>query len=415
MEASVKAADFVAMQGQMMLQKASGADYKNDAFYRFMKQTADSQKTSDSTGAKKDTSTKETPKDDSLDKTEDTTKPETENTENATNDVKDTKDNMLQQMDLALLAAAVNTNMVTAQEVQPEKMAKEQPIAQAQVLTQAEGIVMEQTTEQPTEQNQTMPQNTAEKVVQVDTKQPQMTAEKTLSEQNVPKEVANVTNAEQNKQQPETVKTDAKAVNTEQQTAEAEITTTAKQSAQQKDGQTNTSSESELPEQTMEAPVKKTFSEDVVTVKVGENAQINDPEAAQKLADKMLTKLSQNQNEFEIQLTPKELGKITVKLVMENGQAHISMFAENAKTMNLLAEKARELGAIIQQHTGNETNVEVVDQKTMENQNQNKEEKGDGFARQQQEQQRQHQQRLREEQSRDFIQQMRLGLWSMAE
>lgn len=322
---------------------------------------------------------------------------------------------MLQQMDLALLAAAVNTNMVTAQEVQPEKMAKEQPIAQAQVLTQAEGIVMEQTTEQPTEQNQTMPQNTAEKTVQVDTKQPQMTAEKTLSEQNVPKEVANATNAEQNKQQPETVKTDAKAVNTEQQTAEAEIITTAKQSAQQKDGQTNTSSESELPEQTMEAPVKKTFSEDVVTVKVGENAQINDPEAAQKLADKMLTKLSQNQNEFEIQLTPKELGKITVKLVMENGQAHISMFAENAKTMNLLAEKARELGAIIQQHTGNETNVEVVDQKTMENQNQNKEEKGDGFARQQQEQQRQHQQRLREEQSRDFIQQMRLGLWSMAE
>ena len=211
------------------------------------------------------------------------------------------------------------------------------------------------------------------------------------------------------------MKTDAKAVNTEQQTAEAEITTTAKQSAQQKDGQTNTSSESELPEQTMEAPVKKTFSEDVVTVKVGENAQINDPEAAQKLADKMLTKLSQNQNEFEIQLTPKELGKITVKLVMENGQAHISMFAENAKTMNLLAEKARELGAIIQQHTGNETNVEVVDQKTMENQNQNKEEKGDGFARQQQEQQRQHQQRLREEQSRDLIQQMRLGLWSMAE
>ena len=58
------------------------------------------------------------------------------------------------------------------------------------------------------------------------------------------------------------------------------------------------------------------------------------------------------------------------------------MFAENAKTMNLLAEKARELGAIIQQHTGNQTNVEVVDQKTMENQNQNKEQKGDGFARQ---------------------------------
>ena len=89
------------------------------------------------------------------------------------------------------------------------------------------------------------------------------------------------------------------------------------------------------------------------------------------------------------------------------------MFAENAKTSSLLAEKAREISSIIEQNTGNETNVEVIDKKEMQAQDQNREAKGDGFARQKEEQQKQHQQRMQAEQSADFIQQMRLGLWNM--
>lgn len=412
MDTSVKVSDFVAMQGQMTSQKLTGANYKNDAFYRFMKQTADTQKTSDSSGSKRDTSTKETSKNDTLDKTEDSTKSETEKPEDVTKDVQDTKDNMLQQMDLALLAATVSANMVTTQQTQKGKAVVKEPAVQSEILTQIDANMAQQT-KQTAQPNQSIPQNLGEKAVQVTTEQPQTMTQETVSKQEVPKEVANTTNTEQNQKQSETVKTDAKVITTDQTTQKS--VTVAKETTQQNDAQANTSPDTEATEQASEVPVKKTFSEDVITVKVGENAQINDPEMTQKLADKMLTKFSQNQNEFEIQLTPKELGKITIKLMMENGQAHISMFAENAKTMNLLAEKAKELGAIIQQHTGNQTNVEVVDQKTMENQNQNKEQKGDGFARQQQEQQRQHQERLRQEQSRDFIQQMRLGLWNLIE
>ncbi len=412
MDTSVKVSDFVAMQGQMTSQKLTGANYKNDAFYRFMKQTADTQKTSDSSGSKRDTSTKETSKNDTLDKTEDSTKSETEKPEDVTKDVQDTKDNMLQQMDLALLAATVSANMVTTQQTQKGKAVVKEPAVQSEILTQIDANMAQQT-KQTAQPNQSIPQNLGEKVVQVTTEQPQTMTQETVSKQEVPKEVANTTNTEQNQKQSETVKTDAKVITTDQTTQKS--VTVAKETTQQNDAQANTSPDTEATEQASEVPVKKTFSEDVITVKVGENAQINDPEMTQKLADKMLTKFSQNQNEFEIQLTPKELGKITIKLMMENGQAHISMFAENAKTMSLLAEKAKELGAIIQQHTGNQTNVEVVDQKTMENQNQNKEQKGDGFARQQQEQQRQHQERLRQEQSRDFVQQMRLGLWNLIE
>ncbi|HIT87297.1 MAG TPA: flagellar hook-length control protein FliK [Candidatus Coprocola pullicola] len=412
MDTSVKVSDFVAMQGQMMSQKLTGANYKNDAFYRFMKQTADTQKTSDSSSSKRDTSTKETSKNDTLDKTEDSTKSDTEKPEDVTKDVQDTKDNMLQQMDLALLAATVSANMVTTQQTQKGKAVVKEPAVQSEILTQIDANMAQQT-KQTAQPNQSIPQNLGEKAVQVTTEQPQTMTQETVSKQEVPKEVVNTTNTEQNQKQSETVKTDAKVITTDQTTQKS--VTVAKETTQQNDAQANTSPDTEATKQASEVPVKKTFSEDVITVKVGENAQINDPEMTQKLADKMLTKFSQNQNEFEIQLTPKELGKITIKLMMENGQAHISMFAENAKTMSLLAEKAKELGAIIQQHTGNQTNVEVVDQKTMENQNQNKEQKGDGFARQQQEQQRQHQERLRQEQSRDFVQQMRLGLWNLIE
>ena len=412
MDTSVKVSDFVAMQGQMTSQKLTGANYKNDAFYRFMKQTADTQKTIDSSSSKRDTSTKETSKNDTLDKTEDSTKSDTEKPEDVTKDVQDTKDNMLQQMDLALLAATVSANMVTTQQTQKGKAVVKEPAVQSEILTQIDANMAQQT-KQTAQPNQSIPQNLGEKAVQVTTEQPQTMTQETVSKQEVPKEVVNTTNTEQNQKQSETVKTDAKVITTDQTTQKS--VTVAKETTQQNDAQANTSPDTEATKQASEVPVKKTFSEDVITVKVGENAQINDPEMAQKLADKMLTKFSQNQNEFEIQLTPKELGKITIKLMMENGQAHISMFAENAKTMSLLAEKAKELGAIIQQHTGNQTNVEVVDQKTMENQNQNKEQKGDGFARQQQEQQRQHQERLRQEQSRDFIQQMRLGLWNAVE
>lgn len=44
MDTSVKLNDFVAMQGQVSAAKVNGSDYKNEAFYGFMQQTAQTQK-----------------------------------------------------------------------------------------------------------------------------------------------------------------------------------------------------------------------------------------------------------------------------------------------------------------------------------------------------------------------------------
>ncbi|MEY8319571.1 flagellar hook-length control protein FliK [Lachnospiraceae bacterium 46-61] len=420
MDTSIKFNDFVAMQGQVMTTKVNGSDYKNDAFYGFMQQTAETQKTSNQNSAKKNTSSKDTPKNDAVNKDEDVTKPETQQKEDVTeNDTKDVKEDMIQQVDLAMFAAAVNVNIVPAENIVSETVS-EDPILQTevtQVQTNMNVNADANTTEQNVQVADTMQQQGNESKVEQTTQQTAQT-EEIVSEQKpneiqTEKVVEMQPKQEQVKQtettkvetKTEAVKTTAEETNVIEQTVETETKSDT--------AQTNTSEEdTDLFEKEISTTSKKTFSEDVINIKVGENAQIADAEMAQKVSDKMLAKFAQHENEFEIQLTPKELGKIVIKLVMENGQAHVSMFAENAKTSNLLAEKAREISSIIEQNTGNKTDVIVVDKQEMEAQYQNKEGKGEGFTRQQEEQQRQHQQRLQQEQSRDFIQQMRLGLWN---
>ncbi len=420
MDTSVKFNDFVAMQGQVMTTKVNGSDYKNDAFYGFMQQTAETQKTRNQDSAKKNTSSKDTSKNDVVDKKEDTTKTETQQKEDVTeNDTKDVKEDMIQQVDLAMFAAAVNVNIVPAENTVSEAVS-ENPIVQtevAQVQTNVNVNTDANTTEQKVQVADIMQQQGNEVKAEQATQQTAQT-EKIVSEQKpnetqVEKAIEVQPRQEQVKQtetakletKTEAVKTTAEETNVVEQTIETETKSDT--------AQTNTSEEdTDLFEKEMPTTSKKTFSEDVINIKVGENAQITDAEMAQKVSDKMLAKFAQHENEFEIQLTPKELGKIVIKLVMENGQAHVSMFAENAKTSSLLAEKAREISSIIEQNTGNKTDVVVVDKQEMEAQYQNKEGKGEGFTRQQEEQQRQHQRRLQQEQSRDFIQQMRLGLWN---
>lgn len=420
MDTSIKFNDFVAMQGQVMTTKVNGSDYKNDAFYGFMQQTAETQKTSNQDSAKKNTSSKDTSKNDVVDKKEDTTKTETQQKEDVTeNDTKDVKEDMIQQVDLAMFAAAVNVNIVPAENTVLEAVS-ENPIVQtevAQVQTNVNVNTDANTTEQKVQVADIMQQQGNEVKAEQATQQTAQT-EKIVSEQKpnetqVEKAIEVQPRQEQVKQtetakletKTEAVKTTAEETNVVEQTIETETKSDT--------AQTNTSEEdTDLFEKEMPTTSKKTFSEDVINIKVGENAQITDAEMAQKVSDKMLAKFAQHENEFEIQLTPKELGKIVIKLVMENGQAHVSMFAENAKTSSLLAEKAREISSIIEQNTGNETTVEV-NKKEMQTQDQNRESKGEGFDRQKEEQQKQHQHKLQAERSAGFIQQMRLGLWNM--
>ena len=408
MDTSVKLNDFVTMQGQVSAAKVNGSDYKNEAFYGFMQQTAQTQKTSSDNTAtkskpKKDTASKDTAKEDSVNTKEDVTKPDKQQGEETNSkDVEEVKDNMMQQVDLAMFAAVVNTNIVPV-ENQAENAVVETPIVQTDAVQATTQMNVDVTQQTAVEGNvvQQGNENGAEQVVQQTTVQTEETVAKETPKEVEVEKAVEVQPKQEQKQQTEAIKADVK---TEQTITETKTDT----------AQTNTSEEeTNFFEEEIPTTNTRTFSDDVINIKVGENAQISSGEMAQKVSDKMLAKFAQHENEFEIQLMPKELGKIVIKLVMENGQAHVSMFAENAKTSSLLAEKAREISSIIEQNTGNETNVEVVDKKEMQAQDQNREAKGDGFARQKEEQQKQHQQRMQAEQSVDFIQQMRLGLWNV--
>ena len=132
MDTSVKLNDFVTMQGQVSAAKVNGSDYKNEAFYGFMQQTAQTQKTMiDNTATKskpkKDTSSKDTAK-------EDVTKTyKQQGEETNSKDVEEVKDNMMQQVDLAMFAAVVNTNIVPV-ENQAENAVVETPIVQTDAV-----------------------------------------------------------------------------------------------------------------------------------------------------------------------------------------------------------------------------------------------------------------------------------------
>lgn len=418
MDTSLKLNDFATtMQTQVSTAKLSASDYKNDAFYSFMKQTTETQKTSDNSTKKDTTSKKEATKEsnNSVDEKEDVAKSQTQPKENTDNkDTEEVKDNMMQQIDLAMFAATVNTNIVPAENTVSEETVETPVVEVAAVEVQTNENA--ETTQQTTPVADTMQKQT-EQVVQQLSKEVSQT-EQTTSEQ-APKEVevekaVEVQPKQQQTEKTEVVKTETKAETVKAAEETVVVEKTAQTETKSDTAQTNTSQkeETDLFEEELPTTNTKTFSDDVINVKVGDNAQITDSSMAQKVSDKMLAKFAQKQNEFEIQLMPKELGKIVIKLVVQNGQTHISMFAENAKTSSLLAEKAREISSIIERNTGNETNVEVVDQKEMYSQDQNKEAKGDGFERQKQEQQKQHQQKMQAQHSADFIQQMRLGLWN---
>jgi flagellar hook-length control protein FliK len=156
------------------------------------------------------------------------------------------------------------------------------------------------------------------------------------------------------------------------------------------------------------ADLAQTPKTDIIQVKVGDAVLVNEGNFAETMAEKVVVQLPQKENEFIIELMPKELGKVTIKLVMEAGRTLVSMTSDNPKTISLLAENARSIGMLIENNTGTQTVVNVQEEKDMYQQQQDSNEK-------EQQQNRQHEPKKEEQTERtaDFMQQVRLGLAQM--
>lgn len=156
-----------------------------------------------------------------------------------------------------------------------------------------------------------------------------------------------------------------------------------------------------------QAPVRATAEEikpqEVVTVQVPHAEELPD-----KVADQLLSKISEGVQEFEIHIEPENLGKIAVKVLYEDGQATVSIFCTEKKTLDLLGNNARDIGNIIERNLGGETKI-FVEKQEPDYLNQNRDENQHG----KQEEQRQQKEEGKKEDAEDaeqFLQKLRLGL-----
>ena len=172
--------------------------------------------------------------------------------------------------------------------------------------------------------------------------------------------------------------------------------------------------DTQKPVQVAVAQAEQPVFQDVenIPVKVADAAQTVDTTSADmdaRIADTVQAELKNTGDKVEIQLKPEHLGKITIELTQTAGGIGLLIHADNAKTTSLLAQHAGNLGALLEDRTGQHVQVQVPQQEQQQPQY-------DGHNRQQQEQhqnQRAQEQSMSQDEQDSFLGQLRLGLYQM--
>lgn len=201
---------------------------------------------------------------------------------------------------------------------------------------------------------------------------------------------------------PQTIEAPEAPQDTEGRTVEIKVETGRTEARDAEDSGTEETPEPQGAE--TEAPV----FEDVraVPVKVGEApkaAEAGEP-VEKQLGPKLTEALRNGETRVEIQLTPENLGKVTVEMTWsKDGGLVVQLHAENRETQNLLSKNTAGLEQLLGREIQQEVRVEVPRQEESQRQD---------LYEQQQEQhrQRQQEQRRKQESGEDFLQQLRLGL-----
>ena len=132
---------------------------------------------------------------------------------------------------------------------------------------------------------------------------------------------------------------------------------------------------------------------------------------ADDLTNLLSSRFPSQNGTLTIELDPENLGKITINVSYDSGHAAVSISATNQKTVEILTQNAPAMANIIQQKTGQQTEIFVPS--TQESQTKqdmaSSREQNENAAQQQARQQAQQEQHS-ENSSISFLQQMRLGL-----
>ena len=162
----------------------------------------------------------------------------------------------------------------------------------------------------------------------------------------------------------------------------------------------------DAPEEGMaEAPVFRDVRE--IPVKVGEAPKAPETEepVEKQIAPKLTEALRNGETRVELQLTPENLGKVTVEMTWsKDGGLVVQLHAENRSTQELLGKNTAGLEQLLGREAQQEVRVEVPRQEESQRQ--------DLYEQQQERHQRRQQEQRQRQQAggEDFLQQLRLGL-----
>ena len=121
-----------------------------------------------------------------------------------------------------------------------------------------------------------------------------------------------------------------------------------------------------------ETPVFQEVSD--IPIKVGETETVEQPGEARpleiQLGEKLTQVLKQGESKVELQLEPRNLGRVQVEMTWDQeGTLRVSMYAENSRTRTLLEQDLAGLRSVLSQNTQQEVRVEVSRQQESQQQN----------------------------------------------
>lgn len=158
-----------------------------------------------------------------------------------------------------------------------------------------------------------------------------------------------------------------------------------------------------------DVPVHNTVNQNIRTEKpVTHGTDDIKPEYVEQLKSSIVKEIASGKQEFSIQLTPSHLGTLVIKASYEAGKAVISIVCNEAKTMQVMSQQARELAQMVEDRTGNHTEV-VVDKPSEDYLQQQNNQENSGRE-QQSERRQEENKKAGFQDSFDFLQQLRLGL-----
>lgn len=100
-----------------------------------------------------------------------------------------------------------------------------------------------------------------------------------------------------------------------------------------------------------------------VVIPVSDSSSSVQKSVSSQLTDSITSNLKNGKQEFQIDLYPKDLGKVSVKLASENGILTVEIMAANPKTQSLLLSGSNEIKSILQASTHQPVQVDASQNK----------------------------------------------------